>query len=169
MFEQGSLVVYGIHGVCKVADLESRAINGKKVEYYVLKPLEKADASFLIPTQNPAAVSKMRPILTKEKLEVLFSRDISEEDVWIGDENHRKQRYRELITGSDIAALICMVRAIHNHKEVQAASGKKLHQCDEYFLRDAERLLSSELSLILHIAPDAVGQYVKEKIDANRG
>lgn len=134
-----------------------------------MKPLEQADASFLVPTQNPAAVSKLRPIMTEQELEVLFLRDIPGDDAWIVDENQRKQRYRELITGGDIAALICMVRAIHYHKEVQAAAGKKLHQCDEYFLRDAERLVSSELSLILHIDPSAVGQYIKEKINTNRG
>lgn len=85
---------------------------------------------------------------------------------WITDEGKRKQHYRELITGSDRAALISMVRALHKHKQEQTASGRKFHFCDENFLRDAEKLLNTEFSLVLDIPQDRVAEYVISMLDA---
>lgn len=64
----GDRVVYGIHGVCRVVDVESRVIDRKTMEYYVLEPAGQEDAKFYVPTRNPAAVAKMRKVLTKEEI-----------------------------------------------------------------------------------------------------
>lgn len=166
MYQCGDQVVYGIHGVCRILHLELRTVDRKKVEYYVLSPLEQPDARFYVPTQNKAAVAKLRPILTREALDALLQSEDAEKDVWIADENQRKQRYRELINSGDRAALICMVRTLHKHKTEQLASGRKFHICDENFLRDAQKLLSSEFSLILNIRPDEVGTYIQNAMNS---
>ena len=38
MYQVGEKVVYGIHGVCRVADLEERIIDRKHLTYLVLAP-----------------------------------------------------------------------------------------------------------------------------------
>ena len=164
MFQQGSLVVYGIHGVCKVLGTEIRRVNCSSVGYYVLEPVKQSEDRYYVPSQNPAAVSKMRPLLSKEQLDALLSSPEVSKNAWIADENQRKQRYRELITSGDRAALLSMVKALHIHKEEQAALGRRIHLCDENFLRDAENLLGGEFSLVLGIAPGEVGAYIKNKI-----
>ena len=164
MFQEGSLVVYGIHGVCKVLGTEIRKADRSCVEYFVLEPVKQSEDRYYVPSQNPAAVSKMRPLLSKEQLDALLSSSEVAKDAWIADENQRKQRYRELITSGDRAALLSMAKALHIHKEEQAALGRRLHLCDENFLRDAENLLSGEFSLVLGIAPSEVGAYIKNKI-----
>lgn len=166
MYQCGDQVVYGIHGVCRILHLELRTVDRKKVEYYVLSPLEQPDARFYVPTQNKAAVAKLRPILTREALDALLQSEDAEKDVWIADENQRKQRYRELINSGDRAALICMVRTLHKRKTEQLASGRKFHICDENFLRDAQKLLSSEFSLVLNIRPDEVGTYIQNAMNS---
>lgn len=165
MYQCGDQVVYGIHGVCKILDLELRKVDRNKVEYYVLSPLDQPDARFYVPTQNQAAVAKLRPILTREALNALLQSENAGKDTWIADENQRKQRYRELISSGDRAALICMVRTLHKHKAEQLASGRKFHLCDENFLRDAQKLLSSEFSLVLNIHPDEVGTYIQNAMN----
>lgn len=165
MYQCGDQVVYGIHGVCKILDLELRKVDRNKVEYYVLSPLDQPDARFYVPTQNQAAVAKLRPILTREALDALLQSENAGKDTWIADENQRKQRYRELISSGDRAALICMVRTLHKHKAEQLASGRKFHLCDENFLRDAQKLLSSEFSLVLNIHPDEVGAYIQNAMN----
>lgn len=167
MFKQGDQVVYGIHGVCRILCLETRIVDRKKVEYYVLEPLEQPGTRYFVPTQNPAAVAKMRPILTKCELDALLLAEEPTHDMWISDDNRRKQCYQELISSGNRAALIHMVRILHKHKTMQISSGKKFHLCDENFLRDAEKLLSSEFSLVLGIKPEAVGQYILDKIGNN--
>lgn len=165
MFQLGDQVIYGIHGVCRVAQFETRRIDKKTIEYYVLEPVEQPGARFYVPTQNQAAVAKLQPILTRQELEELLRAVSDNTDVWIEDENQRKLRYRELITSGDRGSLIGMIRALVKHKQAQEAAGKKFHLCDDNFLRDAQKLLSSEFSRVLNISPDEVGAYIEKSID----
>lgn len=161
MYKTGDFVVYGIHGVCRILEVEERVVDRKRVEYYVLEPLEQVGARFLIPTHNMTAVDKLRPVLSREELETLLRSEEVHMDAWIADENQRKQSYRDLINSGDRAALIRMVGTLHRHKAEQVAAGKKFHLCDDNFLRDAEKILNSEFSLVLGIEPGKVGSYVQ--------
>ncbi|MBQ6840049.1 MAG: hypothetical protein IJO45_05100 [Oscillospiraceae bacterium] len=167
MFQQGEQVVYGVHGVCRILEIEQRVVNRVKTDYYVLSPLEQTETRFYIPVHNQLAVAKLRPMLTRQQLDELLRSDSAELSAWIADENQRKQRYRELIGSGDRAALISMVRSLHKHKADQIASGKKFHQCDENFLRDAERMLRSEFSLVLGIPQGEVAVYIKSIIESD--
>lgn len=163
MYEVGQNVVYGIHGVCRILDVEEKTVDRKKISYFVLEPLEQPGTRYYIPSQNQAALSKMRPLMDAGSLQaMLTSENLS--DAWIADENKRKQYYREIINGVDSPALIRMVHALHRHKQEQATAGRKLHMCDENFLRDAQRVLSAELSIVLEIPVEEVPSYVQSKL-----
>ncbi len=164
MFEQGSRVIYGIHGVCEILGKEEQYSGKKCIEYYVLKPVNQPDDRYYVPCQNAAAVAKLKPVLTKQQLDTLLSSSDAGNDAWISDENQRKQRYRELITQGDRAALISMIKALHIHRDALLAQGRKFHMCDANFLRDAENLLNAEFSLVLDIAPNEVGAYIENAI-----
>lgn len=164
MYQQGDRVIYGIHGVCQIVGTEVRSVDRKKVEYFALEPLDQPGARFYVPTQNQVALAKLRPVLDAESLTALLHSDEARRDSWIVDEGQRKLRYRELINSGDRAALLSMVGSLHRHKEAQAAQGRKFHLCDENFLRDAEKLLTSEFSLVLGIEPGKVGEYVKNSL-----
>lgn len=164
-FAVGDMVVYGIHGVCRITGLERRVVDRKSIEYFVLEPTNTDVAKFYVPTQNPVAVAKMRKVLTKAALNALLeSREIRENN-WIADENARKDKYRQLITRADCAELIPMIRALYIHKQQQLSAGKKFHLCDENFLKDAQRLICTEVSQVLGIAPEEVGPYIQSKIE----
>lgn len=166
MYQAGDRVVYGIHGVCTVRAMEERRVDHKKVRYLVLEPVEQEGATFLVPAENPAAMAKLRPILTRQEVEDILQGAQVRQDNWIADENQRKQMYRELIVSGDREALLQMVATLHRHKKSQQAAGRKFHLCDENFLRDAQRLLNGELSLVLGITPGQVGEYVQKALDA---
>ena len=76
----GDMVVYGIHGVCRISDIESRKVDRKEVEYYVLIPKDQPDAKFYVPMHNPLAVAKMRKVLTREELVALLDSGEIKED-----------------------------------------------------------------------------------------
>lgn len=160
MFSPGDLVVYGVHGVCRITELEKRTVDRKVLEYLVLEPTDGTLSRYFVPTHNEAALKKLQPVLSRQELEEILHSTQVRENVWIDDENQRKQRYRELISGSDRVALLQMVRCLHVHKKQITAVGRKFHQCDENFLRDAERLLDSEFALVLGLEPGQVGEYV---------
>ena len=161
MLQLGERVVYGIHGVCSIVTIEQRIIDRKKADYYVLEPLDQPGSKYYVPVNNQIAVSKLRPLLTVEQLEAMLN---SPESVsWIADENQRKNKYRELINSGDRGALLGMIRLLQEHKISQLAAGRKFHLCDENFLKDAKKLLSSEICLVLGVPKRDVSAYIDSK------
>lgn len=168
MFQIGDQVVYGTHGVCSIVSQEDRVINRKRVSYYVLEPAAQKGAQYLVPAQNQAALAKLRKILTREELAVLFQHPDIRRDIWISQENLRKQTFREKISGGDRMALMQMICTLYRHRTEQQAVGKKIHQADEGFLRDAEKLLAGEIAVVLDIdIPQAIG-YLREQLNVNK-
>ncbi len=164
MFEAGKLVVYGAHGVCRILGQEDRTVDRKVISYYVLQPVEQADARYYLPAHNENALAKMRPLMEKEALlDLLTSEDIKKTE-WIPDENRRKQYYRQLITSLDMEAMIRMIHALRLQKQELQKNGRKFHICDDNFLRDAQRLLNMELQLVLEIPKDQVDGYMQKLI-----
>lgn len=160
MFHIGDRVVYGIHGVCHIVELQIQKVNFKKVEYYVLEPLRQPGARFFVPSQNQAAVSKLRPILTRDEINQLLLAMQLDEDVWIENEILRKQQYREQIAACDRGALLRMIRTLYKHKQQQLQMGKKFHVSDANFLKDAEKMIYSEFSVVLDIPYEKIASYI---------
>lgn len=165
VYQIGEKVLYGIHGICRISDTEERMVDRVKRQYLVLEPVDQTGAKYFVPTHNAAALAKLRPILSREALEALLRSEEVKQEAWIADENARKQAYRELINSGDRTALIRMVGSLHRHKQEQIAAGRKFHLCDDNFLRDAEKLLSAEFSLVLGIEPGQVGSYVLQAMN----
>lgn len=157
----GQRVMYGVHGVCTVVELENRKVDGKMLEYLVLEPLEKSGSRFLVPSGNPKAMAKLHPLLPKEALEEMLSAQEIWQDVWIPQENLRKLKYRELLSGGDREALLQMVNTLHTHQRLQLEAGRKMHLCDEGFLRDATRLICTEFAISLNIPAAEVPVYIE--------
>ena len=164
MYQIGDQVVYGVHGVCRVVDQEERVIDRKRVTYLALEPVGQDGSRYLVPTHNAVAMSKLKHMLSKEELTQLMDSEEVRSDGWIRDENQRKQTYRELISSGDRAKLMCMVRSLYRHKAAQAASGRKVHLCDDNFLRDAERLLTGEVAIVMEMDADQAKQYLRSKL-----
>lgn len=165
MYQVGDRVVYGIHGVCAVVALEERVVDRKKLTYLVLEPVGKDSSRFLIPAHNEAAMAKLRNMLSQKELETLLRDENLHKGSWINEENRRKQFYRELISGGDRGALLTMICTIHRHKEAQYAAGKKVHQCDENFLQDAEKLLAGEIAVVMDMDYPQAVTYLRESLN----
>ncbi|MBE6975445.1 MAG: hypothetical protein E7436_08145 [Ruminococcaceae bacterium] len=165
MYEIGQLVVYGVHGVCQIVERQTRTVDRKKAEYLVLEPAGQRGSTFLVPVGNPNALAKLRPVLKKAEVDALLLSDRIREHYWIPEENARKQYYRELLAGGDRVALLQMICSLERHKQEQAARGKKFHQCDEIFMRDAMRLIDGEFSIALGIPQSEVGPYIRTKCE----
>ena len=166
MYQIGDKVVYGVHGVCVVADLEQRVIDRKKRTYLALEPIGQDGSRYLVPTHNETAMAKLRPMLSAQELETLLRSDEVRKDGWIRDEAQRKNTYRELIGSGDRIRLMQMVHTLYRHRAEQSAAGKKVHLCDENFLRDAEKLLAGEFSIVLQMEQDQAKNYLRSHLKA---
>ena len=164
MYQIGQKIVYGIHGVCCIVDLEEKKIDRKTICYFVLEPIDQPGSRYYMPSENQAALSKLRPLSTKEELQSLLTSPLAE-NVWIPDENRRKQYYRELVSSVNLKAMVDMIRCLRLHRRQQMEQGRKFHQCDENFLRDAQKLLSTEVAMVMEIPDDQVETYLQTALE----
>ncbi|MBQ7229361.1 MAG: hypothetical protein IJX04_00470 [Oscillospiraceae bacterium] len=165
MYEIGQQVLYGIHGVCTVTAIELMRFGKEKARYYVLEPVEQPGSRFYVPVENEAAVSKLRPLLSREALLELLHSEKVRNYPWIADENQRKLRFRELINSGDREALMGMIGALHRHRKTQLDAGRKFHQSDENFLSDAQKLLNAEFSQVFSLAPGQVSAFILKELE----
>lgn len=165
MYQTGEQVLYGIHGVCRIAGTEIMRLGKEPVEYYVLQPLQQPDSRFYIPVNNESAVAKLRPLMTREELLRLLHNEEVRNTPFLPDENQRKLSYRELINSGDRARIMGMISALYRHKKAQTAAGRKFHQSDENFLTDAQKLLNAEFALVFDLEPSAVRSFILKELE----
>ena len=164
MYRIGDLAVYGIHGVCRIVGTEQKVVDRKEVTYLALEPVTKADSRFLVPTHNAVAMAKLRPLHSAGEWKTFWQSEDMMAGEWILDDNRRKQAYRDLMAAGDTMAMAKMVYQVQQHKERVFAAGKKFHQCDDTFLRDAQRLIAGEMSVAMEMEFSDALQYLREKI-----
>ena len=164
MHNINDMVVYGSEGICRIADITVQDMHGGNVEYYVLKPMSGDNSTIFVPTGNERLTSRMRRILSAEEIYALIRTMDSEEADWIENENVRKQRYKEILFEGDRRAIVKMIKAVYLHGEERKRMGKKIHLCDERFLKDAEKLIYEEFAYVLHIEKDQVLPFIMEQI-----
>ena len=164
MYQAGDRVLYGIHGVCCVKKAEERILDGNRRLFLVLEPEGQTGCQYLVPTHNAAAMAKLRPMLTVTELQQLLSSDEIRKSAWIADENQRKLTDRALISGGDRVQLLQMIYTLYRHQSKQREQGKKFHQCDENFLRDAEKLVCSEISAVMGMDADSTRSYLRDQL-----
>lgn len=150
MYRLSQLVVYGIHGVCRVLELEEKIVDKKPVTYYVLEPVAQPGARFYVPSHNAAAMSKIRALTDRALLQQMLD-DRDDVAPWIQDENQRKQHYRQFLGNMDAKELIRMIRCLESYRQSQAQLGRKLHISDENFMRDAKRIVTTEIAYVLEL------------------
>lgn len=164
MYQIGDQVVYGVHGVCRIVAHEEKIVDRKPVTYLALEPLAQEGSRFLVPTHNEAAMRKLRKLMSAEEMKALMESEAVRADNWIRDENHRKQTYRELISSGDRTRLMQMVCTLYRHKASQSAAGRRMHLCDDNFLRDAEKLLAGEIGIAMGMDTESAKLYLRSKL-----
>lgn len=165
MFNINDVVVYGAQGVCEIVGIVNQKVGKDTKEYFVLKPKDNSSSTFYVPTGNEKAWSKMRMILQKEDIDALIDSMAHQTHSWIKNENERKEAYKHILTEGNHSAIIAMLQAIWIHKKELAAEGKRLHMVDEYFMKDAERLLYNEWQYVLNMDRDGLMEYIMHRIE----
>ena len=163
MYGVGQQVIYGIHGVCRIIDREEKRVDRKNIPYWVLEPIRNPGARFYLPAENATALSKIRPLLDAQRLQTLILPE-NIPDVWIPEDNRRRQNYRQIVNGVDFSQILGMVVALHRHRLRQQENGRKLHMMDDNLLQDGWRILQMELSVVLQIPPEQVANYIEEAL-----
>ncbi len=164
MFEKGQLIMCGGHGVCRVVSITDNPVDrrDKVRKYYVLEPLFEKASTIYTPVDNDKVI--MRRVMTKEEAEELTKRVTEIDTVWIQEEKNREQMYKEAIRTYDCRSLVQVIKTLYIRKQNRIQEGKKVLSSDEQYLRKAEELLYSEMSVALSIPREEVETYIKDVV-----
>lgn len=165
MYQIGENVLYGADGVCKIEEICEMKFTDTADQYYVLRPIFHEGSTVFVPVNNEKLTAKMRPILTKEEIEAIFEKLRAEEPVWMEDAAERKAEFQKIMLGGDRCEILRMIRTLLLRKSYLQEIGKHFRVSDDQTLRDAQRLLSDEFSLVLEIRPREVPEYIRKQLE----
>lgn len=167
MFKINDYIIYGSTGICKITDIRDEKF-GKKdsTTYYIINPVYVENSTIYAPVGLSEA--KMKKVLSVEEAYDLIKTMPDEKDIWIDDDNQRKEKYSQIVKGGNRAELVKLIKTLYNKREEKISCGKKVHTTDEKFMKDAEKLLYEELALVLNIKRDEVIPFLAGDISVDR-
>lgn len=154
----GTYVMYGKTGVCLVKEMTTMAGG----QYYVLSPVSDSRSLVYVPCGNADLLARMRPLLTREEIDLLLSDVDTVKLAWIDDRNERAMVYRTITGSGDRRELVRLLACLMRRKQERIAMGKRLSTMDENFLQECVRLIQEEFSMVLGITQREVGAYIQE-------
>lgn len=161
MFKVGDKVLYGSDGVCEITDITEKVFNEISAKFYVLEPVFSNKSTSFVPTGNEKLTSKMKFVLSLSELQKVIKESCALSP-WQNDDALRKEKFKSIISGSNIEEIVSMFKAVTVHKNELEKAGKKLHRADENAYKDALKIIYEEFSLYTEITKDDV-----EKIISN--
>ena len=164
MYQVNENVLYGSQGVCRITEITTKEFQGTQTDYYILKPLENSASTIYVPVNNKTLTDKMRRVLSPEEIVQLIDSIPREPSAWIENDNDRKETYKNILSGGDRMALLKVIQALYLHQEALRQKGKRLHLADEHIFKAAEKILYDEFSLVLHITPEQVPPFIRNRI-----
>ncbi len=166
MYQKDCVVIYGLHGVCRIADVTIKDFSGQEETYYILKPIFDDRSTFFVPIKNESA-QKLRPLLSIEEVKSLIDGISCQDVIGIEDEKHRKDTYKRIIESGDRGEMMRLIKTLYARKEEQQKVGKKQHIIDEHFMKEAESILYDEFAYVLQIKKDDIVPYIKKEMNAS--
>lgn len=147
MYKKGEYIMYSCHGCCQVEDISEMVIEGIKKTYYNLRPYGDSRTLIMTPIDNKKLM--MRPVIEQAEADGLLSSFGAETVKWIENKNLRTQVFKELIREGrpkELSALIITLRL----KKAELRTGThKFTAVDSGLLKDAEKILFTELAACL--------------------
>ncbi len=164
MFEKDQLIMCGGHGVCRVVNVTGNPFDrfDKVRMFYVLEPVFEKASTVYMPVDNDKVV--MRRVMNRDEAEELIDNINEIETVWIKEEKGREQMYKDAIRTYDCQSLVQIIKTLYMRKQSRIKEGKKVLSSDEQYLRKAESLLYSEMSIALDIPKEEVQGYITDAV-----
>ncbi len=162
MYETGDKIVYGASGVMQVVELRDMTVADVTRRYYVLREYGTTSGSeTLVPVDNEQLIAQMRPLLTRDEIvEVIRDAKRRPDAEWISDNRARAEKFKQILSSGDRGELVAMIRAINLAGERRGEEGKKNFLADETAMKKAQKLLHSEVSIVLGIPMEDVPAFI---------
>lgn len=160
MYRIDDVVVYGLHGVCRITEIEEKEFAGEIHLYYTMHPIFDNRSTFFVPVNN----EKIRNLLTPEEIKKLIHTIPQQTTIEVQNEKTRKDTYKKIIESGDRGEILRLIKTLCQRLEDQQNAGKKPHLIDERFLKEAETVLYDEFAFVLNIEQNSVTDYIKTEL-----
>ena len=163
-FKEGDVVVYGSQGICRITGTEKMRVGGKSTVYFILNPVYRRNSKIFVPSDNEKLMEKMHSVIEKDEIDELIRNAAEDTSEWVENDAERKDFFKSALASGDRGKIINVIKTIRLHKTEREESGKRLHQSDEAFLKEAEALIYEEFAVVLGIEPVKVLDYIMDEI-----
>ena len=159
MYQINDIVVYR-RDVCKVIGTQENEMTRQMC--YVLVPYDKQDGS--VRMQVPVSSNGLlRNVVTKEEV-----RQLIEEAPFVktleSKPANMKSQYAAVLKGDQLKDLVCIIKTSFLRNKERLEQHKKLASIDDEYMKKAERLLFSELSVALGMSFEDAKQYFDREV-----
>lgn len=162
-FEPGATVMYGGHGVCTLLEITQKDFGGDLKEYYVLRPAFSGSSVFYVPLDSEPLTAKMRSIKTAEELRAIMHAALPAE--WVEEDRPRQNQFKAIVDGGGTEALVSSFKLLFDKQKQYAGEGRKLRAADDRYMKDIEKLLYEEFSMVFSLSKEEVVPFVFGEID----
>ncbi len=165
-YQKGDYAVYGNTGVCLVEEVGNLSFGRGEPEkcYYTLRPLADKNSVIFVPFDNELLLSKMRPVCTDKQIESILCSHLDSPIEWNNDRKTRNAVFRDILNGTDLSALLALIRCLYCQMQTLGESGRRLSASDNDILQNAKRIIGAEFSFVLGITPEDVHDYIKTRL-----
>lgn len=162
MFKKGDLIMYSVHGICKIDDICEKTISHVKKNYYILHPIADNKLSISIPVDNDKVT--MLEILNKEEAEEVLESFKKPGAEWIESDRERGEVYGKIVKDGNRQEIIKIVNTLMKEKINIEKEGKKFYEKDKKLLANIQNNLFSELAFSLATTSEEISKKVKSYI-----
>jgi CarD family transcriptional regulator len=156
-FDVGDKVVYPNHGAAVIQRKETREILGQTREYLVLH-MAHADLTVMVPTDKADEVG-VRGVIRDDEVEDVFAVLRKKEKRTPTNWSRRFKNHTEKLRSGDIYETAEVVRNLSVRKQEA-----HLSEAEQRMLREARRVLVSELHLAMGVSEDEAGQRIDDEL-----
>ena len=159
MYQKGDYISYSGHGVCKISDIRAMDFGSGKQDYYIIEPIAAGNATIYLPWDNPKALSRIRPILTKEEIDAIIFSVREEQIPWPNDRKVRTVQFQQILSRRDTRELLMLASCLHKRKTEKGLPASELEM-----LHKTEGMIEQEFSVALNICKEEIGQYIRDHL-----
>lgn len=162
-FEPNDTVMYGGHGVCTLLEITEKDFGGDVKEYYVLRPAYSGSSVFYVPLDSEILTAKMRAIKSADVLRAIMRDAVAAE--WIEEDRPRQNQLKAVVDGGGTESLVSSYKLLHAKQKEYADEGRKLRAADDRYMKDIEKLIFEELSMVFAVDKEEVVPFILGEID----
>ncbi|MBR5115642.1 MAG: CarD family transcriptional regulator, partial [Lachnospiraceae bacterium] len=166
MLKKGDHTVYGIHGLCRVEDIQVPPFieRGKERDFYVM--VADADERGLLYVPVDSEAERLRNVTDEDTAKELIREPADKENLNLCGGKKSEPIVSAIIKRNEAREMMSLVKTLYILRMRREEEGKKFAAVDEKHLMTAEKLLFGELAYSLSCDADDVRRQVQEVVSS---